>query len=61
MFDAILFMLKKTNPNSLQVETLLTLGKPTADLGPSCIVGSAAYNLFGITAVCTIAMAPGAP
>lgn len=41
------------------VECLLTLGQPTGELGPSCIIGSAAYNLFGITAVCTVSLKAG--
>lgn len=41
------------------VEALLTLDQPAGELGPACIVGSAAYNLLMISAVCTIAMADG--
>lgn len=41
------------------IEALLTLGKPAGELGPSCIVGSAAYNLLVISAVCTVAMPNG--
>ncbi|KAJ9532060.1 hypothetical protein QJQ45_003779 [Haematococcus lacustris] len=33
------------------VEAVLTLGQKPGELGPSCIVGSASYNFFAITAV----------
>ena len=42
------------------VETLLTLGQETGELGPACIIGSASYNLFAIIAVCTLSIKPGA-
>lgn len=41
------------------IETLLTLGQPAGEIGPSCIVGSSAYNLFGIIAVCTVSLPYG--
>ena len=41
------------------VECLLTLGQPAGELGPSCIIGSGAYNLFAITAVCTFSLKAG--
>ena len=41
------------------VECLLTLGQPAGELGPSCIIGSGAYNLFAITAVCTVSLKAG--
>ena len=41
------------------VEALLTLGKPAGQLGPACIVGSAAYNFLVITAVCTAIVPTG--
>jgi hypothetical protein len=41
------------------VESILRLGKPAGELGPSTIVGSAAYNLMMISAVCTIALPTG--
>jgi solute carrier family 8 (sodium/calcium exchanger) len=41
------------------VESILTLNKPAGELGPSCIVGSAAYNLLMITAVSTTALPGG--
>jgi Ca2+/Na+ antiporter len=34
------------------VETMGKLGKPAGELGPSTIVGSAAFNLLFISAVC---------
>ena len=34
------------------IETLQTLGEEAGDLGPSTIVGSAAFNLLVISAVC---------
>ncbi len=42
------------------VEAILTLGKPAGELGPACIVGSAAYNYLMISAVCTTALPAGA-
>lgn len=36
------------------IETLNTLGEPAGELGPSTIVGSAAFNLLVITAVCIV-------
>ena len=41
------------------VESILRLGKPAGELGPSTIVGSAAYNLMMIAAVCTAALPTG--
>ncbi|WIA36038.1 hypothetical protein OEZ86_007397 [Tetradesmus obliquus] len=41
------------------VESVLRLGKPAGELGPSTIVGSAAYNLMMICAVCTVALPTG--
>jgi hypothetical protein len=41
------------------VESILRLGKPAGELGPSTIVGSAAYNLMMISAVCTVALPTG--
>ena len=41
------------------VESILRLGKPAGELGPSTIVGSAAYNLMMISAVCTAALPTG--
>lgn len=38
------------------LETLGTLGQTPGELGPSTIVGSAAYNLFVITGVCMISV-----
>lgn len=38
------------------IEAILTLNKPAGELGPSCIVGSAAYNYLMISAVCTCAI-----
>lgn len=41
------------------VEALLSLGKPAGEIGPSCIIGSGSYNLFGIIAICTISLPYG--
>ncbi|GFH29452.1 uncharacterized protein HaLaN_28107 [Haematococcus lacustris] len=41
------------------VEAVLTLGQKPGELGPSCIVGSASYNFFAITAVCHLSLRPG--
>lgn len=38
------------------IETLQTLGQPAGELGPSTIVGSAAFNLLVISAVSIIAV-----
>jgi len=38
------------------VETVLSLGDVPGELGPSTIVGSAAFNLLMITAVCIVAL-----
>jgi len=38
------------------IETMNTLGQPAGELGPSTIVGSAAFNLFMITAVSILAV-----
>jgi len=40
------------------IETILTLGLPPGELGPSTIVGSAAFNLLMISAVCIVSL-PG--
>ena len=39
---------------------LLTLDQETGELGPACIIGSGAYNLYAIIAVCTLSIKPGA-
>uniref|UniRef100_A0A7S0WQC5 Calx-beta domain-containing protein n=1 Tax=Chlamydomonas leiostraca TaxID=1034604 RepID=A0A7S0WQC5_9CHLO len=41
------------------VETVMSLGSVPGELGPSCIVGSAAYNFFVISAVCTLSLKNG--
>ena len=41
------------------IETCLTLGKPPGRLGPSTIVGSAAFNLLAITGVCMLSVPGG--
>jgi hypothetical protein len=42
------------------IETLGTMGKPAVEgLGPSCIVGSAAFNLLVISAICVLAIGNG--
>ena len=41
------------------LDTIQTLGKPPGELGPSTIVGSAAFNLFVISAVCVTALPLG--
>jgi len=41
------------------IETCLTLGKPPGRLGPSTIVGSAAFNLLAITGVCMLSVPAG--
>lgn len=41
------------------LEALKDLGKPSGDLGPSTIVGSAAFNLLIISAVSIIAVGEG--
>lgn len=41
------------------VETLRDLGKEAGEIGPSCIVGSAAYNFLIIIAVCTVSLPAG--
>ena len=38
------------------IETSMTLGDVPGELGPSTIVGSAAFNLLVISAVCIIAI-----
>ena len=40
------------------IETVTTLGKPAGELGPSTIVGSAAFNLLVISAVSVISITP---
>eukprot|EP00892_Ulva_mutabilis_P009649 jgi/Ulvmu1/7056/UM033_0116.1 len=40
------------------IETIINLGQTPGELGPSTIVGSAAYNLFMISAVCIVSI-PG--
>lgn len=41
------------------IETIVQLGKPPGELGASTIVGSAAFNLLIIPAVCIVALPPG--
>eukprot|EP00798_Chlamydomonas_sp_ICE-L_P012749 gene12749-15998_t len=41
------------------VETLISLNRTTEELGPSTIIGSGSFNLFAITAICTISLKPG--
>jgi hypothetical protein len=41
------------------IETLQTLGSVPGELGPSTIVGSAAYNLLVISAVSVMAVNEG--
>lgn len=41
------------------LEALKDLGKPSGDLGPSTIVGSAAFNLLIISAVSIVAVGEG--
>ncbi len=41
------------------VEACMTLGLPAGEIGPACIIGSGAYNLFGIIAMCTIMLPNG--
>eukprot|EP01051_Picozoa_sp_SAG22_P002428 SAG22_NODE_107_length_19899_cov_24.034141_5_plen_894_part_00 len=41
------------------LDTIQTLGQPPGALGPSTIVGSAAFNLFVISAVCVTALPIG--
>ena len=41
------------------LDTIQTLGKPPGELGASTIVGSAAFNLFVISAVCVTALPVG--
>ncbi|KAG1658789.1 hypothetical protein FOA52_011731 [Chlamydomonas sp. UWO 241] len=41
------------------IDTVLTLGQTNGKIGAACIVGSAAYNLFAITAVCTVSLKAG--
>jgi solute carrier family 8 (sodium/calcium exchanger) len=41
------------------VDTLLTLNEPAGEIGPSTIIGSGAYNLFMILAVCTLTLPVG--
>merc|ERR1719419_2011131 len=44
------------------LETIGGLGQPAGELGPATIVGSAAFNMFMIIAVCVISVpAPGSP
>ena len=43
----------------LNVIEVLTGGFNAGELGPSTIVGSAAFNLMVITAVCVVALPPG--
>ncbi len=43
------------------IETLQTLGKKPGELGPSTIVGSAAFNLLIISAVSIMAVSDGSP
>jgi len=41
------------------VESILRLGKPAGELGASTIVGSAAYNILMVAAVCTASLPTG--
>jgi len=41
------------------IETIMTLGKPAGELGSGAIVGSAAYNLLIVTAVCILSVPVG--
>jgi hypothetical protein len=41
------------------LDTVQTLGSTPGELGPSTIVGSAAFNLFVISAVCVTALPDG--
>ena len=41
------------------VESAITINQPAGQIGPACIIGSGTYNLFGIIAVCNIALPPG--
>jgi solute carrier family 8 (sodium/calcium exchanger) len=41
------------------IETLQNISKEPGELGPSTIIGSAAFNLLCITAVCTVAVPEG--
>jgi len=41
------------------IETVMKLGKPPGELGPSTIVGSAAFNLLLISAVSIMAVETG--
>jgi len=41
------------------IDTLLTLDQPAGQIGASTIVGSAAYNLFIISAVCMVCLPAG--
>jgi len=41
------------------IDTVTTLGEPAGELGPSTIVGSAAFNLFMISAICAISVPDG--
>lgn len=41
------------------VEACITLGQPAGQIGPACIIGSGAYNLFAITAVITAVLPAG--
>merc|ERR1719285_262238 len=44
------------------LETISGLGEPAGELGPATIVGSAAFNMFMIIAVCVVSVpAPGSP
>ena len=43
----------------LSVIEICGRGMRSGELGPSTIVGSAAFNLLGITAVCVVALPPG--
>ncbi len=41
------------------VECFLTLGQPAENLGAATIIGSGSFNLFAITAVCTVSVQAG--
>lgn len=57
----LLLLLSHSAPEILLavVESILRLGRPAGELGPSTIVGSAAYNLIMIAAVCTASLPIG--
>ena len=46
-------------PTYMQVIEIVSSGFYAGELGPSTIVGSAAFNLMVISAVCIVAIPPG--